>query len=361
MVTVQLEVVMKNQVVYCRISQVEKIAKLAIIAQGFMPEGKNFGLCVWGESGIGKTSVTDNLADHFSAKQGVKWALVDCNLSACVPEDVSGYPRVMEEKLGYLTQWQMADDSSGVFRIDEFDRPAYFQNLIATAKFAIDRQGDTKLPEKWFVLALGNGISDSHTEELTEHLKGRFVHVYVSTNSQKAQDERLDYLKTLGVDDFILQYEVMNPYKTRDEFEPHAVENYRTRVYAYAIIKAYQALMQAGHDVSDVILPLLAGAIGKNGAIELLKLMDLKNLPTLDEVIANPKTTEIPDDLSLRHKYITVLVNQATNDCEKATKLLDYLVRLPNEVARYAIDTLMLGCPDIVKTQTYVQWSNRLK
>jgi hypothetical protein len=212
----------------------------------------------------------------------------------------------------------------------------------------------------WFVLGLANGVSDSQTQELTEHLKGRFVHLYVSTNSTKAKTELQDYFSARNANDAIKKLYAINPLETRDEFEPHAIYNHRSLDYANAILTAYNVMLKVGQDYSDVLLPVLAGAIGKDMAVELMKLHELSDMPTLDEVIANPKTSTIPDDLSLRHKYTTALVHEAQNDCDKAVKLLEYLVRLPNEVARYAIETLSTACPMVCKAQTFVEWQNRL-
>ena len=352
---------MKMNVVFIRVGQIQAAVKLCVIAQAHMDAGKRFGCCVWGQSGIGKTAVTDGIADHFSAKTGRPWSMIDCNLSACTPEDVAGYPSLVDGAMKFVSQWNLEPNSCGVFRLDEFDRPAYFQNLIALAKFAIDRQVEKPLPANWFVLALGNGVSDSHTQELTEHLKGRFIHLYVSTNGAKAQAERLAYLEQSGASKTLIKFTRMSPLQTRDdEFEAHAIDNDRTRKYADAILMAYDTLTKQGIDLSEIILPVLAGTIGKTQAIELLKVHELGDLPTLDEVIANPKTTTIPDDLSLRHKYITVLVAEAQTDCDKAVKLMDYLVRLPNEVARYAIEALSLACPAVCKAAVYVNWLNRL-
>ena len=352
---------MKSNVVYIRVSQIRKATKLAIIAQKFMEKGKRFGACVWSQSGLGKTACTDTLNVELSEETAMEYGLADCNLSSSTPEDVKGYPELKDGVLNFVNQWKFDPNSRGIFRLDEFDRPAYFQNLIAIAKYAIDRQGENPLPLNWFVLALGNGISDAHTQELTEHLKGRFIHLYVSTRSTLAQQERLDYLASTGASKTTLKFERLNPLMTRDEFEPHAIDNNRTRKYADAILRAYDSLKEAGFDYSDVILAVLAGTVGKTSALQLLKIHELGDMPELDEVIANPMGTVMPDDLSLRHKFLTTLVHEAQADCDKAVKLLEYIVRYPNEVARYAIETLALECPMICKSATYVKWLNRSK
>ena len=352
---------MKSNVVYIRVGLIKLAVKLCIVAQDYMDKGKRFGACVWGQSGIGKTAVTDGLSEDFTKKTDTPWGMIDCNMSACTPEDVAGYPSIDAGQMKFISQWKLAKDSYGIFRLDEFDRPAYFQNLIALAKFAIDRQVDNPLPINWFVLALGNGQSDAHTEQLTEHLKGRFIHLYVSTASSQAQEERIAYLESSKASKSLIKFSRMNPLVTRDEFEPHAIDNDRTRKYADAILMAYDVLTKAGHDLSEVILPVLAGTVGKHSALELLKIHELGDMPSLEEVIANPLAAIIPEDLSLRHKFTTMLVHEAQNDCDKAIKLLEYIVRLPNEVARYSIETLATACPAVCKSATYVKWQNRLK
>jgi len=351
---------MKSNVVYLRVGLIKSAVKLCVAAQNYMDKGKRFGAVVWGQSGIGKTAVTDGLAEEFTAKSKVAWDMIDCNMSACTPEDVAGYPSIENAQMKFISQWKIAADSHGIFRLDEFDRPAYFQNLIAVAKYAIDRQVTTPLPLGWFVLALGNGISDAHTQELTEHLKGRFVHLYASTAGTRSQEERIKYLESSGASKTAIKFERINPLVTRDEFDAHAIDNSRTRKYADAILKAYDALTAQGVDLSEIILPVLAGTIGKSGAIEMLRLHELSDMPSLEEVIANPLTCMIPDDTSFRHKFITSLVHEAQQDCDKAVKLMDYIVRLPNEVARYAIETLSTACPKVCQCKTYVTWTNRL-
>jgi MoxR-like ATPase len=349
----------RKNVVYMTLGMVRKAVALLIVAQDFMPKAKRFGALVWGQSGIGKNGVTDGIADNFTEKTGVQWGHIDCNVSSMTPEDLTGLPTIENGRTVYHPQYVLDTNSKGIFRVDELDRPAYFQNLIAVAKFAIDRTVETPLPLGWFVLGLANGGSECHTQELTEHLKGRFCHLYVSTQGSKAKGETADYYETRQTSAAIRKLASVEPVETRDEFEEHAVYNSRSLEYADAILKAYETLKAQGADFSDVLLPCLAGAIGKAMALELLKLHELADLPTLDEVCRNPHGTDIPDDTSLRHKYVSALVHEAQEDCHKATALMPYLVRLPNEVARYAIETLSTACPDVVKSAAYTTWANR--
>jgi MoxR-like ATPase len=350
----------RQSVVYITVGQIRKAIKLCILAQQYLPLAKRFGAIVWGESGIGKNGVTDGIHEDLS-KNGKKWLSLDCNVSAMDPTDIDGIPAIVNEKIQYYNRYNMPSDSFGIFRLDEIDRPVYIANIVSVIKYAVDRTTTPHLPLNWFVLGLGNGIGDTLTQQFSEHMKGRFVHLYVSANSSKAREEMSEYWNTVDAEDSIKKMARLNPMVTKDEYEEHAVYNNRSLSYANAILKAARYLSENNiADVSDVLLPVLAGAIGKNNALELLKIHELQDLPSLQDVIANPQDTIIPDDLSLRHKFVTTLVHEAQSDCTIAIKLLNYLVRLPNEVARYAIETLSIACPDICKSKIYVQWVNRI-
>jgi MoxR-like ATPase len=350
----------KSNVVYMTIGMVRKAVTLCILAQKHMPAGKRFGAIVWSQSGIGKNGVTDNLAADMSAMSKKEWGSIDCNLAGGTPEDITGLPEIINGQTVYHSVYKLAKESYGIFRVDEIDRPAYFQNIIAMVKFGVDRTVTQPLPLNWFVLGLANGVSDAQTQELTEHIKGRFCHLYVSTNLPNADKEFAEYQKSRNTCDAIKRLLALNPIKTRDEFEAHAIYNKRTLEYADSLLKAYLQLKAIGQDYNDVLLPCLAGVIGKNEAIQLLRLQELESLPTLDEVIADPLNAMIPEDLSLRHTYLTVLVQEAQADCTKAVKLMDYLVRLPNEVARYSIEMLALSCSSVMTCKAYAIWMNRL-
>ena len=350
----------RAKVIYLTVGQVPKAVSLCVVAQQYMPTAKHFGAVVWGQSGLGKNAVTDSLHTQFAKATGTDWSMVDCNLSAMCPEDITGLPRIVDGQTVDTPRFKLHENTCGIFRLDELDRPAYRQNLVAIVKYAIDKTVDIALPEKWFVLALANGQSDEGTQPLTEHIKGRFCHLYVSMNSTRAQEELAEVYKKQNMPAALLKLHRMNPIKTRDEFDEIAVDNSRSRMYAGAVLMAYEALRAQGADYSDVLLAVLAGCIGRTLAVELLALNDLEALPTLDEVVVNPNGTVMPDDLSLRHKYLGVLVAQAQHDCEKAVKLLDYLVRFPDEIARHAIEQLEVTCAGVAKSKTYAKWINRM-
>ena len=364
---------MKSNVIYLSLPKAKKAIVLCVMAQSYMPEYKGgqkerFGAILWGQSGIGKNGITNNLGVDLSNATGDLWCQMDVNLSGMSPEDIHGVPAIRhdaktsEEVLKYFSSIQLPADAKGIFRLDEIDRPAYYQTLIEMMKYAIDRTDHRhNLPHGMFVLGMGNGRSDTNTQELSEHAKGRFCHLYVSENVASAHDDHVDYMRSTGVEESIIRMFQADPIKTRDEFVESAVCNKRTATFANAILKAYKALKIAGSDFGDVLLACLSGVIGKDRAIEVVRLEEMQGLPTLQEVASNPLQAVIPDDLSLRHRFLTVLVNDARTKTEHAPALVTYISRFPNEIARYAMDKLVMDYPEIVKTQEYIKWISRHK
>jgi hypothetical protein len=359
----------KQAVIYLSLPKAKKAVVLCVMAQQYLPkydggQQESFGAILWGQSGIGKNGITNNLGVELSKATGENWCQLDVNLSGMSPEDIHGVPAVRpdinnvgHEVLKYFNSINLPKDANVIFRLDEIDRPAYYQTLIEMMKYAIDRTDHRhNLPFGMFVLGLGNGRSDTNTQELSEHAKGRFCHLYVSENVSGAKDDHQNYMKSKGFQDSILRMFEGNPITTRDEFEESAICNKRTASFANAILTAYKDLKNAGSDFGDVLLACLAGVIGKDRAIEVIRLEELSNLPTIEEITKSPLSAIIPDDLSLRHRYLTVLVNDAKGKQHLAPALINYISRFPKEMARYAMDKMILDIPDIIKTNEYIRW-----
>lgn len=350
-----------SKVAYISPAQSTRAIMLCVLAQSFMPAKKRFGAILWGQSGIGKNAMTDDLPEKLNAMSSVKdWSMLDEELASASPEEIRGLPVIPTsgQSAKFMPFRTFLEGSRGILRVDEIDRPAYMQSLIALVKVAIDRTGENSVPLNWFFLGMGNGVSDQHTQELTEHIRGRVCHLYLSTNSDAAQDGIKEYYKSRNLPACLQSLAEVSPISTRDEFDDLAVDNNRTREFAGCIIAAYDKF-NGVMDFSDVLFPCLAGVIGMTTATELFRLKQLEKLPTLDEVIDNPTGAILVDDLSLRHKHVTSLIEKAGNDCSKQKKLVNYILRGANEQTRYFMDMVLLHCQEISKYAPYVAWMNR--
>ena len=339
-----------NKVLKVTPRQIVACAVLSSLAQKFMPKGKRFGLFVWGDSGIGKNIFTDRIATVLGKILKTDFGMIDFNCASRMPEDVNGMPYIKKDIQGSTATTEFAPiynydekGTHGIFRLDEMDRPMVKDIIPAIIKYAIDRTDTNVLPLDWFVVAAGNGCSDRDTVELSNHTKGRFVHVYASLNSDSARRDMESYLSDIDADPAIKALHRLNPVQSNDCFDEHALHQNRTVEFANCIIKAYKTygeqLRTVGCPVDSVLRPLLAGSVGVAMASELVRLMDFDALPTLGEIVNKPTVVDVPADLSLATKFVDTLCDFAS--CEQEAKQLKvYFARFPDEVARVGTDKL---------------------
>lgn len=329
---------------------------LTYLAQEFMPANKRFGIFIWGASGIGKNAFTDYSPKMLTTITKKEHSLKDFNCTANNPEDVKGMPWIKRHDTGATTEFApiydwSATTSHGIFRCDEMDRPNVTATLQAVVKYAIDRTDDQVLPLDWFVIGQGNGCSDRNTVELSDHIKGRFIHVYASINSDEARRDIETYLSDIGASPAIKALWRLSPCESNDAcFKEHAQYQPRTLEFADCLIKAYnkygENLRRLKAPVDKVIRPLLAGAIGVSQANELFRLMEFSDLPTLGEIVNKPSSVIVPDDLSLSVKYVNTLCDFVSNDVE-AKGLETYIKRFPAEITRMGLEKLATLWPCI--------------
>jgi len=369
---------MANEVscVYVSLKQAREAVLLAILANKILRDrmtskgGKvriedlranQFGALIHGQSGVGKTASTDPLADilndmGFKGPDGEKafWNMLDVNLASQLPEEFQGLPTKGEGAVKYLPRYNIAPTSFGICRIDELDRPAFYQTLTACIKWAIDRTTDAYLGWYWFVLGLCNSTSDSNTEALSEHARGRFMHLYISTNLPEYKQEFEEYMERSKFSAASKRLMAANPIQTRDEFENYAVFNPRSLGFADAVLAAYKQYGEKLGISKKALLAALSGLITKPMALELIGFDEMNDLPDLATVTAAPSTVPVPKDGSLVHKHAAMLVRECGE--KQATKLMTYLLRLQAEVARCHIETLARRCPTLAESPEYIKW-----
>lgn len=351
-----------NNVLTIRPNLIPSAALIALLAQEFMPKGKTFGLFIWGSSGVSKNVQTDKLPALFTRFFEVigkprNYSMVDFNLAAREPQDITGMPYIKAEENETTTEfapiynWKK-QGQHGIFRIDEMDRPADRSIIPAVAKYALDRTDHHVLPLTWFVVAMGNGSTDRDTVELSSHIKGRFVHVYTSINSDAARRDIETHLSEKDSHPAVKALFRLSPCASDDSYVEHAQYQPRTLAgFADAILQAidhYGAILrQVGCQVDEVLRPLLAGCVGVAMANELYRLLEFSNLPTLGQIVNAPDKAEVVSDLSLAVKY-TATLSDFVSCPQEAKALATYFTRYPAEICRMAKEKLRALWPDAV-------------
>lgn len=289
-----------------------------------------------GQAGIGKSEMILQIAKEKNLE------VIDIRLSQIESIDLNGYIRYKEEtgKAGYapIENFPLANDeipngkNGWILFLDELTQ-GEIPVLHAAYKLIQDRSvGNHKLHEKCYLVCAGNGEDDNaFVNPMPSPLKSRLVHLNMIVSAD-------DWLKWAYENDYnssIIGYitwkkESLSTEKTRANDKEHAYACPRTWSFVDKILKS--GISVGSHECKS----LIAGCVGEAIQSDFYVFMEYKDkLPTYEEIIANPKKVEIPDEFEEVGRLFAMLVSFAQSFQKEDVKEAFYFVeRLPLEFAR---------------------------
>lgn len=101
---------------------------------------------------------------------------------------------------------------------------------------------------------------------------------------------------------------------------------------------------------------LLAGAVGKGAATELLAFIELaQEAPSLDQIIMNPTTTKVPEKPALKYLVAAGLASRATKS--NFNRIFQYLERMSQPFRVLAMRDALEIDKELAKTDTFIKWA----
>lgn len=286
-------------------------------------------LYLQGPSGIGKTA-----AIRLAAKNmGIECKII--NLTSCEAVDLRGLPRV---KNG-ATTWAspLPKTGKGILVLDELSSAPRDVQIAAHHILQSEPGSDVGIGDGWYVVATGNrSIDKTVYYSMGAPLRNRLVIIDAETDIEKWQ---------LWAENNSVSREVRSFLRFKPGLfftdEPPNVGAFPS---PRAWVNASRILQLNNHE-------LICGAIGEGAAIEFRAYLNLyKELPSIDEIVAFPSTSKVPENLGVKFAAIELA---ASWSCINGRDLMAYVGRFPNEfVAMYIYkirDKVKLkSCPDIV-------------
>jgi hypothetical protein len=299
----------------------------------------NVPVALWGESGLGKSTVVHDVAKAIEAK------LFDFRMSDKEPTDCGlPVPHHETKKLEYymnalLPFEEYVGKDLCILFLDEFDRSApEMQNMALQLLFDRQVNGHKLGPNVRIILA-GNGSTDVFTCPLSDAARKRMCHLYVSragdaglTSYEKWAEDQGYEPEHVGFARFCYEEWSLGA----EELEMEELGRPSSRGYDYCrllwnVIVDTKSKKQL--EVLDIITPLLSGCVGRAGGAAYQAWREMAaEAPDPKQVLQSPETAEIPgiDKLGILYKLITSVAETVDNH-KDARKVGVYLTRVAEQ------------------------------
>jgi hypothetical protein len=303
---------------------------------------------LWGPPGIGKSSIIKQIA-HDSRVE-----CIDLRLSLMDPTDLKGIPFYDKEQHSAL--WAppsfLPREGRGILFLDELNSAAPAVQASAY-QLILDRKiGEYTLPDGWAIVAAGNREGDRGVVyRLPSPLANRFVPIEMEVN---VSDWR-DWAMKRGVDARIVAY-IGFKNDALFTFDPTLNER------SFATPRSWEAVHNILQSTvsHSLLLEAIAGAVGKNNAVDFLgfcKVMSL--LPDMGAILSG-NCNDYPSDISALYALSSALTGRILSDPdeEEINHLLRYTLKLQSEFAVMIVQDLQRQGIMMDHIEAYGDWVN---
>ncbi len=273
--------------------------------------------------GLGKTSLMRQIAEDYNLE------LIIVNLGDSDPTDFKGLPfNLNNEEATFLPfddlpvqGTKLPKDKKGwLIFLDEL--PSASRAVMASShKLVLDRlAGNRPLHDLAFVAAAGNLATDNtHFVPMTTPLASRMVHFQVKADLESFLKWGIDN----NIHNSILSFLRFRPdllHKFDKKLEHSTFPCPRT--WADLLSPLIEDLPEGG--IPSESAPLIMGTIGSGAGAEFIAFRKyFEQIPTLDEIISDPRGVRKPAELGLEYALTSMLTSNIT--LENADKIMEFM------------------------------------
>ena len=315
--------------------------------QGIMSFKLKKPIYYWGSPGIGKSQMVRQLKDEL------KISLIDRRFSQMDPTDVVGLPRVEEIDEHFFSAYAQPaflprvdrDGPDGILFLDEFGAATQAVQAAGYQLILDRRLGDYKLPDGWMVMAAGNLAEDRAIAiRMSSALGNRFKNCDVEVD---LDEWKIHAIKS-GFDPVIISLMNSQPSLLHDmSIKTAAWPSPRT----WEDLSDHVPLMNETNEFNTAASCVGAAAAGSYVAFKLLE----DQLPTREEIEANPTTAHIPSEPSAKFFAAGMLSTGVTE--KNFPAYLTYQKRLDIEYQTVFIKDAYNVCPEVADLKEFAAWS----
>lgn len=300
---------------------------------------------IWGGPGEGKSELVYAVAQELNAK------LFEIRANLFDPVDVRGGLKVVEMEDGsYRTRYGVPEDypdsdyqGTVVIFIDELSTaPKATQNsllqLLTTGKI-----GTYECPKNTIFFAAGNRASDrAAVHEMPTPVKNRFAHYTLEANI----DDWVAWAVNNDIDESVVSFLRYRPSllsaadATQNAFPT-------PRAWAY-VSKSMPFMADPFYGVASLVGD---GPAGEYAAFKAI----YQDVPDIDELLAKPTTTKVPDKTSVLYAICGALSSRA--DANNFEAIMKYTKRMPAEYQVVVVRDCLAKDRTLMQTEHFTKWT----
>lgn len=235
----------------------------------------------------------------------------------------------------------------GILFLDEMNSAPQSVQAAAYQLILNRKLGDYELPAGWSVVAAGNRASDrSVVNAQPAALANRFVHIDFEVDV----DDWYTWATQNGVSDItraFIKFRSNLLHSFDPAANPRAFPTPRSWVFVDDVLQSGLA--------TDTEYELIKGTVGEGAAAEYIAFAKMaRDLPTAEEILANPTKAPVPTAPATMYAISTMLDKKATS--ATLATLLTYMSRLPVEFQVLFMRSAGMANRDLLRTKEFVTW-----
>ncbi len=298
---------------------------------------------LWGAPGVGKSQVVRQVASALGVE------LCDVRAILLDPVDLRGLPRIdANNRAAWCAPAFLPKQGQGVVFLDELNAaPPLVQ--AACYQLVLDRRlGEYELPEGWAIVAAGNRETDrAVTHRMPSALANRFVHL----DFEADLEDWVSWAVKNDIPEELVAFLRFRP-ELLHSFDPTRNEKSFPSPRSWEFVAK---IMRSAPD-PKIFPALAAGTVGLGAASELLGFLRVyEDLPDVDDILAQPGTSVLPEDPATLYALCQALAYRV--DERTVSALLDIALRLPAEFSVLLARDCVRRYPPFVQHPDFERWA----
>ena len=300
------------------------------------------------EPGVGKSSILKMLELDMGSDE-YDFIYVDCPVKDMM-DIAASIPNHQSKSLEYYVSslFRMDSGKKKVIMLDEFMKAPKLLQVIFTRLMLERTVGDVPLPEGSIVFGTSNNSSDGVGDSMMAHAANRVCLVQMR---KPRADEWNDWAAKNAVARPIRAWAAMNPKAFRSYLDPDQQDNEyifkpsstaKSFVSPRSLAKASVIVSNKDNLTENTLATALAGTIGESAARSMAAFIALEGkLVSFKDVIANPKTVTVPDDVSAQVMMMFEAVDYIENQTD-LTAYMEFVGRIKSAEVQSIFFTMMM-------------------